>query len=105
MLYPWNDVKAADIETTGLLAQMKKQEFPRLHNIGYIDMQTKEETVIEWTDRKSIQAFLDTGPTLVMHNGATFDFEALRFLGYDVSKCTLIGTWYNCYPKHFERTT
>lgn len=98
MLYPWNDVKAADIETTGLLAQMKKQDAPRLHNIGYIDMQTKEETVIEWTDRKSIQAFLDTGPTLVMHNGATFDFEALRFLGYDVSKCTLIDTlfisWY-----------
>ena len=106
MLYPWNDVKAADIETTGLLAQMKKQAAPRLHNIGYIDMQTKQETVIEWTDRKSSQAFLDTGPTLVMHNGATFDFEALRFLGYDVSKCTLIDTLYISWyleprrPKH-----
>lgn len=98
MLYPWNDVKAADIETTGLLAQMKKQAAPRLHNFGYIDMATKEEVVMEWTERQRIQDWLNTGPTLVMHNGATFDFEALRFLGYDVSKCTLIDTlfisWY-----------
>ena len=98
MLYPWENMYASDIETTGLLEQMRKQAVPRLHNIGYIDVLTREETVIEWTDRKSIQAFLDTGPTLIMHNGATFDFEALRFLGYDVSKCTLIDTlfisWY-----------
>lgn len=94
MLYPWNNVKAADIETTGLLKQMKRQEHPRLHNIGYIDMSTKERTVVEWTERKQVQDFLDTGPTLVMHNGATFDFEALQFLGYDVSKCTLIDTLY-----------
>lgn len=98
MLYPWNNMQASDIETTGLLHQMKKQENPRLHNFGFIDMATKEATVMEWTERKRIQDFLDTGPTLIMHNGATFDFEALRFLGYDVSKCTLIDTlfisWY-----------
>lgn len=98
MLYPWNDVKAADIETTGLLKQMMKQEAPRLHNFGFIDMTSKEEVVMEWTERKRIQDWLDTGPTLVMHNGATFDFEALRFLGYDVSKCTLIDTlWISWY--------
>ena len=89
---------ASDIESTGLLHQMKQQANPRLHNIGHIDILTKEATVIEWTDRKRIQDFLDTGPTLIMHNGATFDFEALKFLGYDVSKCTLIDTlfisWY-----------
>lgn len=98
MLYPWENMYASDIETTGLLEQMRKQAAPRLHNIGYIDVLTREETVIEWTQRKSIQDFLDTGPTLIMHNGATFDFEALKFLGYDVSKCTLIDTlfisWY-----------
>lgn len=98
MLYPWNNVYASDIETTGLLDDMKRQAHPRLHNIGMIDMQTKEARVIEWTKRKEIQDFLDTGPTLVMHNGATFDLEALKFLGYDVSKCTLIDTlfisWY-----------
>lgn len=98
MLYPWDDVKAADIESTGLLDDMKKQANPRLHNFGFIDMATKEAVTMEWTERERIQAFLDTGPTLVMHNGATFDFEALKFLGYDVSKCTLIDTlfisWY-----------
>lgn len=106
MLYPWNDVKAADIESTGLLDDMKKQANPRLHNFGFIDMATKEAVTMEWTERERIQAFLDTGPTLVMHNGATFDFEALKFLGYDVSKCTLIDTlfisWYlqPYRPKH-----
>ena len=94
MLYPWNNMQAADIESTGLLDQMKRQENPRLHNFGFIDMQTKVATVMEWTERKRIQDYLDTGPTLIMHNGATFDFEALKFLGYDVSKCTLIDTLY-----------
>ena len=98
MLYPWSNMYAGDIETTGLLDQMKLQENPRLHNFGHINLATKEATVMEWTERKRIQDFLDTGPTLVMHNGATFDFEALKFLGYDVSKCTLIDTlfisWY-----------
>ncbi|QHJ79832.1 MAG: hypothetical protein [Caudoviricetes sp.] len=94
MIYPWQNVKASDIETTGLIHQMMKQEFPRLHNIGYIDALTKKETCIEWTDRKRIQDFLDTGPTLVMHNGMTFDKEALAFLGFDVSKVTIIDTLY-----------
>lgn len=98
MIYPWERMFASDIETTGLLHMMKKQEAPRLHNIGYIDSISKKENVLEWTERKQIQEFLDAGPTLIMHNGATFDFEALRFLGYDVSKCTLIDTlfisWY-----------
>lgn len=98
MIYPWENVKAADIESTGLLEQMKLQVFPRLHNFGYIDALTKDVTVMEWTNRSKIQAFLDSGPTLVMHNGATFDMEALRFLGYNVDKVTLIDTlfisWY-----------
>lgn len=98
MLYPYSNMYAMDIETTGLLDQMKKQEAPRLHNMGIIDVVSREEKVFEWTERKAIQDFLDTGPTFCTHNGATFDFEALKFLGYDVSKCTLIDTlfisWY-----------
>lgn len=98
MIYPWERMYASDIETTGLLAQMAKQAAPHLHNIGHIDAVTKQETCIEWTDRKAVQDFLNTGPTLIMHNGATFDFEALAFLGFDVSKCALIDTlfisWY-----------
>ena len=69
MLYPWENMYASDIETTGLLEQMKLQDAPRLHNIGFIDVLTREEKVIEWTDRKSIQAFLDSSPTMIMHNG------------------------------------
>lgn len=94
MIYPWERMFASDIETTGLLEQMAKQDSPRLHNVGAIDVLTGVETVIEWTDRERIQKFLDSAPTLIMHNGATFDFEALRFLGFDVSKCTLIDTLY-----------
>lgn len=98
MLYPYSNMYAMDIETTGLLEQMKKQKSPRLHNMGIIDVASREEKVFEWTERKAIQDFLDTGPTFCTHNGATFDFEALKFLGYDVSKCTLIDTlfisWY-----------
>ena len=98
MIYPWENVYAADIETTGLLRQMMEQlkagKHPRLHNLGFIDVNTKEETCLQWTKRKEIQAFLDTGPTLVMHNGMVFDKEALSFLGYDVSKVTIIDTLY-----------
>ena len=94
MLYPWSNMYASDIESTGLIEQMKQQEFPRLHNIGYINALTKEQVVIEWKERARIQAFFDTGPTLIMHNGLTFDKEALIFLGYDVSKVTIIDTLY-----------
>lgn len=94
MIYPWENVFASDIETTGLLHQMAKQEHPRLHNMGAIDAVSKKEVCMEWTGRKTIQDFLDSSPTLVMHNGATFDMEALIFLGYDVSKVTLIDTLY-----------
>ncbi len=98
MIYPWERMSASDIETTGLLEQMAKQEHPRLHNMGAIDALTKVENCMEWTERSRIQAFLDTAPTLIMHNGLCFDKEALAFLGYDVSKVTIIDTmfisWY-----------
>lgn len=94
MIYPYEKLVCADIESTGLLDDMKKQENPRLHNLGYIDPMTGEQVCIPWTDRARIQAFLDTGPTMVMHNGKTFDGEALDFLGYDVSKVTIIDTLY-----------
>lgn len=106
MLYPLGNLSFSDIETTGLLEQMALQEHPRLHNLGYIDQATGKEVCIEWTDRKAIQAFLDTGPTMVMHNGYCFDKEALTFLGFDTSKIRIIDTlWTSWYlfpkrPKH-----
>lgn len=98
MIYPYNNLYAMDIETTGLLHHMRKQEQPHLWNMGVIDCVSKEETCFEWINRKAIQDFLDKGPTFCTHSGATFDLEALTFLGYDVSKVTLIDTlfisWY-----------
>lgn len=89
---------AADIETTGLLDDMQQQENPKLHNLGLIEFGTKKEILYEGTQRKDIQAFFDSGPTLVMHNGKLFDNEALIFLGYDTSKVKIIDTlpisWY-----------
>lgn len=106
MIYPYANMKYGDIETTGLLEQMKLQENPRLHNLGYIDAVTDKEVCIEWTDRKAIQDFLDSGPTIAMHNGVLFDKEALKFLGFDVSKVTVIDTLYTSWylfpkrPRH-----
>ena len=90
--------KASDIETTGLLAQMKLQENPKLHNFCSIDMDTDEVVLIEGSDRVAVQAWLDEGHTHYMHNGVTFDGEALKFLGYDISKIKIVDTlalsWY-----------
>lgn len=90
--------KASDIETTGLLAQMKLQENPKLHNFCSIDLDTDEVTLIEGSDREAVQNWLDEGHTHHMHNGKTFDGEALKFLGYDISNMEIIDTlalsWY-----------
>lgn len=91
-------VYAADIETSGLLEQMQKQANPRLHNICAIDIDSPHTILIEGHQREKVQAFLDEGHTLIMHNGKLFDMEALKLLGYDVSKVNLIDSlplsWY-----------
>lgn len=89
---------AADIETTGLLDMMREQEHPKLHNLGFISINESVAKLYEGSQKKDIQAFLDEGPTLIMHNGKLFDKEALDFLGYNTSKVkiidTLILSWY-----------
>lgn len=101
----WENLCAVDIETTGLLDDMKNQAKPRLHNIGIIDAETGKETCLEWTQREEIKKFLDTSPVMLTHNGILFDREALAFLGYDVSKVSVIDTlfisWY-LQPKRFQ---
>ncbi|MBI0275433.1 hypothetical protein I6H07_06235 [Hafnia alvei] len=97
--YPaWDNLFAGDIETTGLLDMMKRQLAPRLHNFGLIDVETEKETCLHGSNRNDVQAFLDTKPTVIMHNGVLFDKEALSFLGYNVSDLTIIDTlfisWY-----------
>jgi hypothetical protein len=104
---------AADIETSGLLEQMKLQERPVLHNMGFKDMNTGEEILfsnnyfdldlIDSVQYKNIsvrpldklQSFLSSGHKLYMHNGKLFDNEALIFLGVDeVEQCQIVDTLY-----------
>lgn len=89
---------AADIETTGLLDMMLEQEHPKLHNLGLISINESVAKLYEGSQKKDIQSFLDSAPTLIMHNGKMFDKEALDFLGYNTSKVkiidTLILSWY-----------
>lgn len=102
-----SDLYSADIETTGLLDQLKEQGGrAKLHNFGakradgsellftnvYNAVTVKDcEQVYPLTD---LQAFLDTGPILVMHNGITYDGPALEMLGYDISKVRILDTLY-----------
>ena len=101
------DLYSADIETTGLLHHLKEQgSNAKLHNFGakradgseflftnvYNAITVKDcEQVYPLSE---LQAFLDTGPILVMHNGITYDGPALTMLGYDVSKVRILDTMY-----------
>jgi len=85
-------VYAADIETTGLLDMMAEQDDPKLHNICGIEINSPKMVLLEGHQESAIQHFLDEGHTFLMHSGITFDMEALKFLGYDVSKVTCIDT-------------
>lgn len=91
-------IYASDLESTGLLDQMKEQEHPRLHNFCSIDVDTGETFLFEHTQRKDIQAWFDEGHTFITHNCKTFDAPALQFLGYDTSKVkwidSLLLSWY-----------
>lgn len=93
----------ADIESTGLLRDMEEQgDSARLHVFGFKKINggtinpavQYEGQVLHYTQREELQAFLDTSPTLAIHNGITFDQPALELLGYDTSKVTIIDTLY-----------
>ena len=97
----------ADIESTGLLHHLEEQgSDAKLHNFGCRDLNGNEFlfthgwNVLNRVPCKDIrpleelQAFLDEGPTLIMHNGITYDGEALIFFGYDISKCRILDTLY-----------
>jgi hypothetical protein len=89
---------ASDIETSGLLEDMKKQENPKLHNICSLAIDSNECILIEGSDKNAVQNWLDQGHTFIIHNGKMFDGEALTLLGYDISKIKIIDTlalsWY-----------
>ena len=92
-----------DIEATGLLHQLKKQENPKLHNFGAICPKTGEKVLFSRSkgNLDKLQSWLDEGHILVIHNGYTYDSEALRFFGYTVNNeiiDTLALSWY-LHPK------
>lgn len=93
-------IYCTDIETTGLLHQLKKQKNPKLHNFGAIDPKTGEEILFSRSKNNlsELQDWLDEGHTLVMHNGIPYDGEALKLFGYDLSANEIIDTlpisWY-----------
>lgn len=105
---------AADIETSGLLDMMKKQLFPKLHNMGFKDMQNGQEILFtakvseastklvvgkDCRPLSELNDFLCEGHLLEMHNGILFDEEALVYLGYPgINSCKIVDTlflsWY-----------
>lgn len=91
-------VYAADCETSGLLEMMYAQESPKLHNFCAIPIVGDEVLLFEGTQKVLLQDWLDNGHTLIIHNGSVFDAEAMKFLGYDLSKCKIIDSlaisWY-----------
>ncbi|QTQ06821.1 DNA polymerase [Aeromonas phage PVN03] len=101
-----NNMFAADIETTGLLEDLYTQDDPQLHNFGCKALDGREflfsQAYNVLSDRacedirpiSELQAFLDTGPCLIMHNGMCYDGEALIFFGYDISKVKMLDTLY-----------
>lgn len=74
---------ACDIEADGFLDVLTF-----MHNFGAIDLDTGEEILFERVPTgqgrplSELQAWLDKGYTLAMHNGILFDGEALKKLGY-----------------------
>lgn len=91
---------ASDIETTGLLHMMKEQgSKASLHNMGLIDIKSGKTKLFHAKHKVAMQKLLNKDNVVhLMHNGVTFDKEALALLGYDVSKMRIIDTlaisWY-----------
>lgn len=98
---------AADIESTGLLHMLEEQDRPRLHNVGLKRISDGKEVCythganamapiphLEFRPIERLQEFFDTNPTLVMHNGVTYDGEALAFFGYYLKDVRIVDTLY-----------
>lgn len=100
---------AADLEGTGLLHMMRLQENPHLHNFGFKCLETgkrilfsrrldelkNDYTGITIYPLEQLNGFLAQGHHLYMHNGMTFDEEALMMLGYDgIKNCKITDSLY-----------
>lgn len=89
----------ADLESTGLLPDLRKQgDKARLHNFGLISITQDKHMILhpmEPEHREKLQAILNrTDTVLVMHNGICYDMEALKLFGFDTSKVKIVDTLY-----------
>ena len=102
-----SNVICGDIETSGLLHHLREQgKDAKLHNFGLKTVDGREllfsanyDTINlkeyqEVRPLSALQDFLNEGHTFAIHNGIGYDLEALKILGYDVSKCLVIDTLY-----------
>lgn len=95
-------IYASDIECSGLLHHLVEQgDKAKLHNLCAQEVGQDKMYLLHadtQSQRDSIQRFLDRDIILVMHNGVSYDLEALKHFGYDVSKVTVVDTlalsWY-----------
>lgn len=97
MNYLGGELWCADIETTGLLSDLKKQEHPRMHNFCAIESSTGEVNLFCRGGKTGLQDWL-RGKVLIVHNGILYDQEAMSLFGYDLSDTKIIDTllisWY-----------
>ena len=99
-----------DLESSGLLHHLVEQgDKAKLHNFAAMELHSDKMYVLHSDtekQRESIQRFLDRDIVLVCHNGISYDVNALKHFGYDVSKVKVVDTlalsWYlDLYrPKH-----
>lgn len=89
----------ADIETTGLIEDLKKQgNKAKLHNLAILDINSEEKDIQVFhantaNEKAKLQKFLDQDIYLIMHNGVCYDSVALKLLGFDVSRITFIDSF------------
>ena len=100
-------IYSADVEATGLLHDLILQgDKAKLHNFCAMEVGSDKMYLLH-TDsqkqRESIQRFLDRDIVLVMHNGVSYDQDALIHFGYDVSKVTFVDTLALSYYLDLER--
>lgn len=98
-------IYSCDLESTGLLDDLKEQgDEAKLwnfaakaedgHEILFTRAETNPNLCNDIRPISELQEWLNKGNTLVIHNGITYDGEAMEFFGYDMSNNFIIDTLY-----------
>lgn len=95
----YKPIYVADIETTGLLHDLKEQgDKAKLHNLAIKNVLNPDEEIKVFhanteSERKELQDFLNNEMYFYMHNGIMYDSVAFQMLGFDVSKITFVDSY------------